>query len=90
MTDSAAPMEQSTLLEAIEHFVPLPASLDEELSENSASRTRLIHRERNAMDWHREAQGYGGKGPGLQPQLFCLSARAFEQVFQPLSNSIIR
>ena len=35
ITDSAGLVEQSTLLDASEHFVPLPISLDKELPENS-------------------------------------------------------
>lgn len=68
-------MEQSTPLEASEHFVPLPESLDEERSENSNQQDKS----------HPKTKWWGaleslGNGPGLEPQLTCLSAGASLQL----------
>ena len=64
MRDSARLVEQSALLEASEHFVPLPASLEEEFPENSNQQNKS-HPKRKF--W--EALEYVGKGLGLKPQL---------------------
>lgn len=70
-------MEQSTPLEASEHFVPLPESLDEEHSENSIQQDKS----------HPKTKWWGtleslGNGPGLEPQLTCLSAGGLSAVRQ--------
>lgn len=64
MRDSAGLVEQSALLKASEHSVPLPESLDEEFPENSNQQNKS-HTKRKF--W--EALEYVRKGMGLKPRL---------------------
>lgn len=81
MTDSVGLLEQSSLLEDSEHFVPLPASLDGEHSENSNQQNKSHLKTK----WW-EALEYVGKGSGHEPQLTCLSAGGLDQITQPLCD----
>lgn len=58
-------------LKAREHFVPLPASLDEELPENSNQQNKPHPKRKAERHWHA-----GSSVPGPKPQLPCLSAGA--------------
>lgn len=57
MRDSAELVEQSTLLEAREHSVPFPASLDEEFPKNSNQQNKS-HSKRKCWET-RECVGEG-------------------------------